>query len=181
LLTSYQVGSLLQVNPSSINKWIKDGKIPAFRTPGGHRRIRANDLVKFLTEHNIPIPEGLLALVKDRLLMVSSDPDFITTFEQQRLLEQHRWQCTIVPSNLVAFLKVGFVKPRVMILDLDDTSIGIEASRAIKEISEYEKIELFWMGRVVSAEQIDLAKGLGCRGIFGKPLEWSQLLGALEK
>ena len=44
LLTSYQVGALLQVNPSSINKWVKDGRIPAFRTPGGHRRIRRLDV-----------------------------------------------------------------------------------------------------------------------------------------
>ena len=45
LLTSHEVGALLQVNPSSINKWVNEGRLAAFRTPGGHRRIRAGDLV----------------------------------------------------------------------------------------------------------------------------------------
>ena len=35
LLTSTQVGNLLQVNPSSVKKWVNDGHIIAFRTPGG--------------------------------------------------------------------------------------------------------------------------------------------------
>ena len=34
-LSSYQVGALLQVNPSSVNKWVKEGRINAFRTPAG--------------------------------------------------------------------------------------------------------------------------------------------------
>ncbi len=54
LLTSTQVGNLLQVNPSSVKKWVNDGHIIAFRTPGGHRRIRASDLVMFLDHHKRP-------------------------------------------------------------------------------------------------------------------------------
>src|ERR1041384_3525255 len=73
LLTSYQVGALLQVNPSSVNKWIKDGRIEAFRTPGGHRRIRAADLVAFLRPHNMPVPGSLAAASKRRLLVVLND------------------------------------------------------------------------------------------------------------
>ena len=34
--TSHEVGDLLQVNPSSVKKWVNDGRIAAFRTPGGH-------------------------------------------------------------------------------------------------------------------------------------------------
>ena len=75
LLTSYQVGSLLQVNPSSVNKWVKDGRIPAFRTPGGHRRIRAADLVLFLQEHSMPVPKILNNAAKKRLLIVDDDPN----------------------------------------------------------------------------------------------------------
>src|SRR6478735_6141277 len=73
LLTSYQVGALLQVNPSSINKWVKDGRIRAFRTPGGHRRIRAGDLVAFLNEHKMPIPTSLTQASRRRLLIVDDD------------------------------------------------------------------------------------------------------------
>jgi excisionase family DNA binding protein len=58
-LTSHQAADLIQVNPSSVNKWVKEGRIPAYRTPGGHRRIQAADLVAFLTEYAMPVPVPL--------------------------------------------------------------------------------------------------------------------------
>ena len=59
LLTSHEAGKLIQFNPTSVNKWIEEDRIPAFRTPGGHRRIKASDLVAFLDEHKMPVPEKL--------------------------------------------------------------------------------------------------------------------------
>lgn len=62
-LTSHETGKLLQMNPSSINKWVKEKRIECFRTPGGHRRIKAADLVAFLKQHKMPIPARLDACV----------------------------------------------------------------------------------------------------------------------
>jgi len=62
-MTSYQVGALIQANPSSINKWAKDGKISVHRTPGGHRRFQAADVVSFLIRHKMPIPTSLASVV----------------------------------------------------------------------------------------------------------------------
>jgi excisionase family DNA binding protein len=58
-LTSHQAAQLIQVNPSSINKWVKERRILAYRTPGGHRRILAADFVAFLTEYKMPVPAPL--------------------------------------------------------------------------------------------------------------------------
>src|SRR5690242_14023312 len=59
LLTSHEVGSLLQMDPSSVVKWVNDGILPAYRTPGGHRRIRSSDLLVFLRTHSMYIPDAL--------------------------------------------------------------------------------------------------------------------------
>ncbi len=58
-LTSHEAGKLIQSNPSSINKWVKEGLITAHATPGGHRRIKAADFVAFLSAHNMPVPSVL--------------------------------------------------------------------------------------------------------------------------
>ena len=50
LLTSHEVGVLLQLNASTVVKWVNDGILPAYRTAGGHRRIRSADLLTFLKE-----------------------------------------------------------------------------------------------------------------------------------
>src|SRR5215510_11557633 len=74
LLTSSEVGAILQVNPSTIKKWVTDGRISAFRTPGGHYRIRASDLVHFLDHHKMPVPNALKDAARRRVLIVDDDP-----------------------------------------------------------------------------------------------------------
>ena len=44
-LTTGQAAALCSVTPDAVLKWIKSGKIPANRTPGGHYRIRRGDLL----------------------------------------------------------------------------------------------------------------------------------------
>ena len=48
-LTTGQVAALCSVTPDAVLKWVKAGKIPANRTPGGHYRIRRSDLPAILT------------------------------------------------------------------------------------------------------------------------------------
>lgn len=57
--TTHDVARLIQVDPSTVAKWIDADRLVAFRTPGGHRRIRQADLVAFLGKYGIPIPEEL--------------------------------------------------------------------------------------------------------------------------
>ena len=70
--TSHQVGTILQVNPSSVVKWINDGLLRAFRTPGGHRRVTAGELVRFASYHGMPIPEDLRDLADGEELLHGS-------------------------------------------------------------------------------------------------------------
>jgi excisionase family DNA binding protein len=61
LYTTHDVGRLLQMDASTISKWIDSGKLTAFRTPGGHRRVRAQDLKAFCSSRGIPITGELEA------------------------------------------------------------------------------------------------------------------------
>src|ERR1041385_9363317 len=47
-LTLGQAARFLGVAQSTIRKWSDQGRVPAFYTPGGHRRYRRADLDKFL-------------------------------------------------------------------------------------------------------------------------------------
>lgn len=59
LFTTHDVARMLQVDPSSISKWVDTGKMGAFRTPGGHRRITEPALRAFLEEFQMPVPPEL--------------------------------------------------------------------------------------------------------------------------
>ena len=47
-LTLGQAARFLGVAQSTIRKWSDQGRVPAFYTPGGHRRYKRGDLEAFL-------------------------------------------------------------------------------------------------------------------------------------
>ena len=48
LLTPAEVAALFRVNPKTVTRWARSGKINAIRTLGGHRRFRASDVRQHL-------------------------------------------------------------------------------------------------------------------------------------
>ncbi len=50
LLTPSEVAEMFRVNPKTVTRWARAGKISAIRTLGGHRRFRAIEISKFLEQ-----------------------------------------------------------------------------------------------------------------------------------
>ena len=48
LLTPSEVASLFRVDPKTVTRWAKAGKLTAIRTLGGHRRYRASEVNSLL-------------------------------------------------------------------------------------------------------------------------------------
>ena len=53
LLTPAEVAALFRVDPKTVTRWAKAGKLSSIRTLGGHRRYRASE-VQALLEANSP-------------------------------------------------------------------------------------------------------------------------------
>lgn len=50
LLTPSEVAAMFRVNPKTVTRWARAGKISAIRTLGGHRRFRAAEIKRFLEQ-----------------------------------------------------------------------------------------------------------------------------------
>ena len=48
LLTPSEVASLFRVDPKTVTRWAKAGKLTAIRTLGGHRRYRKSEVQALL-------------------------------------------------------------------------------------------------------------------------------------
>lgn len=44
LLTPAEVAAMFRVNPKTVTRWARAGKLHAIRTLGGHRRFRASEI-----------------------------------------------------------------------------------------------------------------------------------------
>ena len=56
-LTVYKASQLCKVSSKSIINWIEAGHIKAYKTVGGHRRIKRADLEDFMKRQGIPVPQ----------------------------------------------------------------------------------------------------------------------------
>jgi excisionase family DNA binding protein len=50
LLTPAEVAALFRVDPKTVTRWAKAGKLSSIRTLGGHRRYRASEVTALLSE-----------------------------------------------------------------------------------------------------------------------------------
>lgn len=171
LLTSHQVGSLLQVNPSSINKWVKEGRLPAFRTPGGHRRIRAGDVVTFLHKHQIPVPGTLSSAARRRLLVIDDDAKQLQSV--QRMLKQYSNQVelTTVDNGIEALVLIGSLKPHLVVLDVYMPGLdGLEVCRRLKSRIDTSSIRIVIASGQMTPDLERRARNAGAARCLPKPV-----------
>jgi excisionase family DNA binding protein len=50
LMRPAEVAVLFGVNPKTITRWARIGKLPSIRTRGGHRRFASEDIFRILGE-----------------------------------------------------------------------------------------------------------------------------------
>ncbi len=67
--TTFEISQICEVNPTTVQNWVKGKKLRAYSTPGGHRRVRREDLVAFMREFGLPIPREL----EPRLVLIVDD------------------------------------------------------------------------------------------------------------
>ena len=48
LLTPAEVAAMLRVDPKTVTRWARGGKLSSIRTPGGHRRYSETEVRSFL-------------------------------------------------------------------------------------------------------------------------------------
>src|SRR2546425_2050141 len=134
IYTTHEVSRLLHVNPRSVINWIEQSLLPSYRTPGGHRRIRREDLLAFLRKHQIPTPASLVD-GKFSVLIVD-DEDEIVNILKTYFQRQGGYEVSSASDGITALIEVGRVKPDLLILDIMIPGVdGVEVCRRIKAAS----------------------------------------------
>ena len=177
IYTTHEVARLLHVNPRSVINWIEQNLLPCYRTPGGHRRIRREDLLVFVRRQKIPTPATLVES-KFTVLIVDDDQnivDLIRTF----LLHQGSYQVASASDGISALIEVGRIKPDLLILDLKIPGVdGIEVCRRIKSDSANRTAIIAVSG---SSEYADTSLQSGADAFSLKPVDLERLHGEIKR
>lgn len=121
--TTYQIAKICDVYPSSVNGWINAGKLKAYETPGGHHRVTRPNLLSFLKQFEIPLPDELRdAEAEDaapkRVLIADDDEAFAGLLVRACEPYAKAFKLEVCRNGVEAVLRIGDWKPHLVILDL---------------------------------------------------------------
>lgn len=179
LFTSHEAGALLQMDPSSIVKWVNDGKLPAYKTPGGHRRIRAEDLLAFLRHHSMFIPSEL-SEGQTKVLIVDDDESFLKALS--RSMKAHK-DIDLVTCNagIEALVRVGGERPDVLVIDVHMPEVdGLDVLKTLKAGPNTKEVQVIMMTGKPTADLEKKALALGAKAVLAKPVTAAGLVDAIN-
>ncbi len=181
VLTSHQVGRLLSVSRRSVNNWIEQGRIEAFRTPGGHRRVRATDLIAFLNANDMPIPSDLDVAVRRRIVIVDDDERQLRSYRRLlHPLDRHA-EVRLFTRGIDALLEIGAFAPDAVVLDILMPGLdGLEVCRRIKAGERTQHIDVLMCSGNLSGGVEIAAREAGARCCLDKPVDSARLLRELR-
>jgi excisionase family DNA binding protein len=169
-LTLGQAAKYLGVAQSTIRKWSDQGRVPAFYTPGGHRRYRRGDLDTFL-ERSGP---GARERSGPTVLIVDDDPGLRKYVRASLELDGFEVHEAGSAQEGLAALDKG--APDLILLDVMMPQMdGWEMLRRVQEQHGVGTIPVIMFSGKVD-ETAEAAASRGASGFIGKPFDPQQLV-----
>ncbi len=170
-LTLGQAARFLGVAQSTIRKWSDQGRVPAFYTPGGHRRYRRSDLEHFLDRSG---PGG-----KGRpgpLVLLVDDDDRVRELVRVNL-EFEGYTVREAASAEDGMVAIEEAKPDLILLDVMMPHVdGWEMLRRVQERYGAGSIPVVMFSGKVDEQAQTEAEARGAQGFVGKPFDVQDLV-----
>jgi excisionase family DNA binding protein len=169
-LTLGQAAVYLGVAQSTIRKWSDSGRLPAFYTPGGHRRFRRHDLDAFLAgSRSAPVRGTPLVLVVD-------DDPRLREFVRVNL-EMDGYAVREAGSAEEGLAALEAESPDLILLDVMMPGIdGWEMLRRVQEQHGVGTIPVIMFSGKVDDEAAEHAAAQGAQAFIGRPFDPQQLI-----
>lgn len=170
-LTLGQAARFLGVAQSTIRKWSDQGRVPAFYTPGGHRRYRRTDLETFLER------SGPAGQTKSGPLVLLVDDDERVRELVRINLEFEGYSVREAADANEGLAAIDEAKPDLVLLDVMMPQVdGWEMLRRMQELYGVGAIPVVMFSSQVDEQAEDQARSRGAQAFVGKPFDLQQLI-----
>ncbi len=143
LITTGEAASHCQVSLPALRRWIRDGRLKAFQTPGKHARIEVREFQRFLKEYGMPPYPGDGAAGGLRVLVVEDEPEVVEILTGFFAEHPRRPTVETAVDGYEALIKVGSFRPSLLILDIVMPKLdGLEVCRRLRADPETREIKI---------------------------------------
>ena len=172
LLRTQEVAKICQVAQGTVIRWIKEGKLAASSTAGGHNRIRLKDLVELLRNLRLPIPSELSEGEKARILIVDDETEVRNMIRW--MLEQDFQDIVVeeAKEGFVAGWKTHSFRPDLVVLDLMMPGLdGFHVCEFIRQFPELKHTKIIAISALNDPEIKEKFLKLGANDFLAKPFD----------
>ncbi|MBS3733730.1 MAG: response regulator [Phycisphaerae bacterium] len=182
LLSTTAVAKLLHVSVGSVAKWIDKGQLKAGRTPGGHRRVAAKDVVAFLKRQGLPIPPELQKNAAPKILIVDDETDVVSWLTAEIRDAHPEYEVLQAYDGFSAGEIFGAERPGVVLLDIRLPGLdGFEVCRRIKaRASDNGQTTVLAMTADCNEQVAAEIVACGAMACLSKPLDPADLIARIE-
>ncbi|HWH55299.1 MAG TPA: response regulator [Gaiellaceae bacterium] len=171
-LTLGQAAKYLGVAQSTIRKWSDQGRVPAFYTPGGHRRYKRGDLDSFLNRSG----PGSGSDRQGPLVLIVDDDERVREYVRVNL-EMNGYAVREAGSGEEGLAVLEEVSPDLVLLDVMMPEVdGWEMLRRLQERHGVGAIPVVMFSGKVDEGAAEEATARGAQGFLGKPFDPQQLV-----
>jgi excisionase family DNA binding protein len=179
VFTTGEVAKLCHVAPRTVTKWFDAGELGGYRIPGSRdRRIPAEELVRFMKVHNLPMDGLDLGPAKVLLVGEKLSAEFAGDGSNWETLTAHR----AFEAGVAALQH----RPEVILFDLSERAEeALAACRVVRTCSELSETKVLAVvdpadRRVSPARRSELVAS-GFHGLVTRPIDVEQLRSALRQ
>lgn len=175
-LSTGQVAKHCGVSTVAVWKWIKRGKLKAYRLPNGQYRIEKGALKAFLVENDMPVDQTFFAQPTKRILIVDDEAPVVEVLERSLHQLGDAYVLASSSDGFEAGLQVATFRPDLLILDLMMPHInGFEVCRLVRNNPATAHVKILIITAYGSHDNIQRALDAGANGFMHKPLDVEQL------
>jgi len=175
-LTVFTASKYCNVSSKTIINWVDSGHIKSYRTVGGHRRIKREDLEAFMRKQGIPIPEEKEAADRKKVLVVDDDLIIVESIVQALEEDEYDYEVISASDGFEAGLQVKHFNPDLLILDIMMPDIkGFEVCKKIKSNEDTRHIKIIVLSAYLDEDKFKQMTESGADICFSKPLPLSKL------
>ncbi|MFH1645513.1 MAG: response regulator [Candidatus Omnitrophota bacterium] len=181
VLSTHQIAKVCNVHHTTVINWVNEGKLKAYTTPGGHRRIRREDLVEFMKQYKFPLPRDIASDVRT-VLIVDDDDDNDILHEFKEALGGNGFEIDFASSGFETGIKIYTQKPDLILLDFKMPGLnGFDVCDILKADNATKSIPIFAITVLKSDEDRKRIKDLGVTEYVPKPVDMERLLKLINK
>jgi len=172
-LSTMQVAERCGVHYTTVRRWILEGNLPAYETPGGHLRVLTEDVNAFLESRKL---HGKVSLTGTLRVLVVDDDRMFRESAVEFLGREPNMEVREAADGFIAGRLVSEFQPHVVVLDLLMPGVdGFEVCRNIKNSPRSRRARVLVLTAYATGENIRKAQECGADLCTAKPIGLDKL------